>query len=82
MPRKPTGENSHSPPPTSDSAKVLSGHWSIDRAPSRTGPWRYVRSLQGDLWTAIRAGHEAREGESWLRLVPKGRVERAILVRS
>lgn len=33
----------------------LEGHWSIDRAPSRNGPFRYQRSLQGDIWAAIRA---------------------------
>ena len=60
----------------------LEGHWSIDRAPSRNGPWRFQSSLQGDIWAAIRAGLEAREGETWLRLVPEGRVERALYVRS
>jgi hypothetical protein len=61
---------------------ILSGHWSIERAPSRNGPWRYASSLKGDLWCAIRAGLESQRGAAWVRIVRDGIVERALYIRS
>lgn len=64
------------------SEPVLVRSYLIERAPSRNGPWRYVKSLsRTDIYTAIRAALELRDGSGWLRLLPEARIENVLLIR-
>lgn len=61
--------------------EILVRTYLIERAPSRNGPWRHVRAIKVDLYSAIRTALELRDGSGWLRLLPEARVENALLVR-
>lgn len=61
-------------------SEILIRTYLIERAPSRKGPWKHVRAVKVDLFTAIRTALDLRDGQGWLRLLPDAKIENALLV--
>ena len=51
--------------------------YTIYQAPTRQGPWSQLKHIHTDMYNAIQVALNLQPCETWLRIVPDGRLEHA-----